>query len=51
MAALSLLLKCYEARKEFLPAVLSAPESAERREKMFAQMDEVLDAEIERRGL
>ena len=50
MAALSLLLKCYEARKGFLPEVYSAKEYAEQRHMLLDNLDEELDALIKELG-
>jgi transcriptional regulator with XRE-family HTH domain len=51
MAAVAILLKCYEARKAFFPAAHSAKEYLEQRKDLQEEMDRMLNDAIKERGL
>lgn len=49
MSAQALLLKCYDARKEFMPEMLSAKVYAEQRDRLHGHMEKALDDVIKAR--
>nr|AFK24813.1 hypothetical protein Josef01_02j05_24 [uncultured archaeon] len=50
MAAVATLLKCYDARKKFLPALQSAKDYLRQRQDLIDDMERRLDAAIKERG-